>query len=109
MPRLPPEVRVPTLGTLRKYGLTADEWRDLLRAQGDVCAICERFPLSGRWVTDHEHVKKWKKLAPAIRKLYVRGIICPFCNSHVVGRFVTWEKALNVVKYFRAYRKRRPK
>lgn len=101
-------VNPPTKGTLRTYGLTAEEWLLILRRQGEVCAICKRFPQSGKWVTDHEHVAKFRKMPPETRRLYVRGVICHFCNSHVVGRFVTLEKAVNAVAYLTAYSKRRP-
>ena len=100
-------VRVPTDGTLKKYGLTRVEWLAILKRQGWVCAICERVPASGRWVTDHEHVRKFKKLPFNQRRWYVRGIICSFCNSHCVGRFMTLPKARNAVKYLRAYELRR--
>ena len=102
------DVTPPKPTTLRKYGLTVDEWLAILERQGGVCAICNRVPKSGRWVTDHEHVKRYKKLPAEKRKLYLRGVICPFCNSHCVGRFMTLPKARNVVEYLEAYEKRRP-
>ena len=97
-------IRVPTQATLRKYGLTAEEWLAILKAQGNVCAICKRVPKSGRWVTDHQHVKGFKHLA--LRRPWVRGIICSFCNSHCVGRFMTLAKAYNVVDYLEAHEAR---
>lgn len=111
MPKLRPEqvARVPSVGTLRKYGLSVREWLNILESQGGVCAICERVPNSGSWVTDHEHVAKWKKMPPERRRLYVRGIICHWCNSHVVGRFVTLEKSRNATAYLTRYNRRRPK
>lgn len=102
-------VKVPTTATLRKYGLTESEWLAILARQGNVCAICEKVPESGKFVTDHQHAPKWKKMPPEDRKKYVRGVICHFCNSHCVGRFMTLPKAINVVTYLRAYAKRRPK
>lgn len=106
--RIPP-LNIPKKPTLQRYGLTAAEWLAILLAQGNVCAICKKFPKTGKWVIDHEHVPNFKKLSPTSRKLYVRGVICHWCNSHVVGRFVTLEKAINVVAYFKSYNRRRPK
>lgn len=100
-------IRVPTETTLRKYGLTADEWRELLAAQGDVCYICLKLPVSGVFVTDHEHVRGFKKLEVAERRQFVRGIVCRFCNSHVVGRFVTLAKARRAVQYLQEYEDRK--
>lgn len=107
----PPEqvTRVPSQGTLRRYGLDIRSWLVILEAQGNVCAICKRVPNSGSWVTDHEHVAKWKKMLPERRRLFVRGIICHWCNSHVVGRFVTLEKSRNATAYLTRYDRRRPK
>lgn len=95
-------IHLPTIATLRQYGLSPAEWSAIFRAQGWVCAICRRDN-SKKWVTDHEHVAGWKKMRPTERRRYVRGIICSFCNSHVVGRFVTLAKAERVVEYLRAY------
>ena len=104
MPKL--AIRVPTKATLRKYGLTESEWLAILKRQGNVCAICKRMPKSGRWVTDHHHVPKFKKRPPEQRKTFVRGIVCPFCNSHCIGRFMTLAKARNIVVYLEAYQRR---
>ena len=65
-------VREPTKATLRKYGLVLPEWRAILERQGGVCAICGQVTSSGRLVTDHEHVRGWKKLPPAMRARTVR-------------------------------------
>lgn len=101
------EFRRPTKGTLRKYGLTLDEWISILKRQGDVCAVCGRVSPTGRSVIDHEHVPGWKKLKPEHRRWFVRGVICSFCNSHVVGRFVTLDKARRVVAYLSAFEVRK--
>lgn len=85
--------------TLKKYGLTAEEWLAILQDQGGVCAVCSKYPKSGRLVVDHEHTPKWKKLKPELRKTYVRGILCWWCNKNYVGRSITLQKAKNVVRY----------
>lgn len=109
MPREFAEAHAPSKATLKKYGLSQQEWLDLLQQQGGVCAVCKRVPDNGRLCTDHEHVKGWKKLAPEHRKLYVRGQLCFFCNHYYCSRAITVEKAKAVVAYLEAYEKRKPK
>jgi hypothetical protein len=103
---LPDGVVLPQTNTLRRYGLTAQDWVNLLVAQGGVCAVCRRVPRTGRFNTDHEHVKGWKKMPASRRKLYVRGIICHFCNHYYVGRGITVAKAEAVAEYLRRYEAR---
>lgn len=100
-------IRVPTQGTLKKYGLTVEEWWQILSSQGEVCAICKRRPKSGRYVIDHEHVPKWRKMKSEDRRKFVRGILCFLCNGKCVSKHVTLEKAQNTVLYLKSYKKRR--
>ncbi len=92
--------------TLKKYGLTAEEWLAILESQGGVCAVCSKVPKTGRFVVDHEHVRGWKKKKPEVRKTYVRGLLCWFCNHSYVGRSITLQKARNVVKYLEGHDRR---
>jgi hypothetical protein len=55
---------------LAKYGLTQDEYQDILDAQGGVCAVCTVGWRSARMVVDHDH-----------RTGRVRGILCHRCNA----------------------------
>lgn len=96
---MPLPIKVPTLSTLRKYGLTQAEWIVIYRRQGGVCAVCRKLPTNGRLCTDHEHVKGWKKLPAEQRKRYVRGLLCWFCNHYYVSRSITVAKAKAVVEY----------
>lgn len=71
---------------LRRYGLTQIQWMDLLRFQGNVCALCKepgdllehggkgkRGPASDMtFVVDHDHTTKT-----------VRGIIHHRCNKAI--------------------------
>lgn len=60
-------------GTLkRKYGITLDEYNDMLKTQNGKCAICHEEKNETLCV-DHDH-KTGK----------VRGLLCTHCN-HVVG------------------------
>jgi Recombination endonuclease VII len=103
-----PVIKVPSKATLAKYGLTAAEWGAILEGQGGVCPICEKVPGTGRIVTDHEHAPGWKKMPPARRKLYVRGLCCWFCNHAYLGRGITVRKAENAVRYLKNFEARRP-
>ena len=98
----------PSPETLRKYGLTAADWYLLLDRQGGVCAVCKKVPTTGRLCVDHYHVKGWKKMPEARRKLYVRGLLCFFCNRYYVGKSITIEKARNVVAYLEEFERIMP-
>jgi hypothetical protein len=98
-------IRVPTAATLRRYGLTALAWLELLAAQGWACAICgERSRL---WNTDHEHVPGWKHRPPEERVRYVRGVLCPHCNYQKAPSRMTVEQSERLTAYLRAYETRR--
>lgn len=101
-------VSPPTPATLKKYGLSEDEWRAMAIAQDWKCFICRKTPSTGRLCVDHEHVKGWKKMPPERRKLYVRGLLCWTCNHYYVGRGIDVEKATRVVQYLEEYAIRRP-
>lgn len=102
------EIKTPSKATLKKYGLSAEEWWEILKSQNYICMICEKTPSTGRFVTDHEHVKGYKKLPPEVRKLYVRGILCHFCNHYYLARCINIKKSQNVTNYLTRYVERRP-
>lgn len=97
------DLREPKPPTLRRYGLSLDEWRAMAERQGYVCFVCEKEPSTGRLCIDHFHVKGWKKMPPEERKKYVRGLLCWFCNHSYVGRGITVAKARRVVAYLEAF------
>jgi hypothetical protein len=103
----------PAAATLRTYGLTADEWLGLLKAQDWKCPICLQGndrPKTGKkalWNTDHEHVPKWAKMPPEERKRYVRGILCYYCNHRRVNSRMASPEAQRIADYIRAYEERR--
>lgn len=68
----------------RTFGLTLEQWSEMLIAQGGRCPVCQDplDPRGQRTHTDHCH-----------RTGRVRGILCYFCN-HLVGVF---EKRPNTV------------
>lgn len=56
---------------LRKYGLSLEQYDDLLATQGGVCAICKRPPQGTFSLhVDHDH-----------RTGRVRGLLCFRCNN----------------------------
>lgn len=100
-------VQMPSLATLKKYGLSGPEWQAYLDAQNGVCFVCEKEPTKGRLCIDHEHVKGWKKMPPEKRKLYVRGLLCWVCNCHYLFRGITITRSKNVTAYLEKYEARR--
>lgn len=117
-------ITIPTNATLDKYGFgqlpdcyTTDrvgDWLMMLENQGWGCGVCGKIPTPNkktgkvRFVTDHEHVKGWVIAPPGVRRSFVRGITCWFCNHAYLGRGITVEKAAGVLNYLKRYQKRRP-
>jgi hypothetical protein len=99
-------INTPSKATLKKYGLSEDEWKSILDHQNGVCFVCEKEPSKGRLCIDHEHAKGWKKMPPEKRKLCVRGLLCWVCNHYYLGRGITIPKAKNVVRYLEQYQER---
>lgn len=61
----------------RLYGITPEQYDEMFREQGGSCACCKRpqADFKTRLAVDHDHVT-----------LEVRGLLCTFCNSRVIGR-----------------------
>lgn len=58
---------------IAKLGLTVDDYVEMLKDQGGVCAICKRGEPSGRRLAvDHNHHTK-----------KVRGLLCRSCNMGI--------------------------
>lgn len=72
---------------LRQYGISAEDYRKILAAQGGSCAICGRIDSGNandtRLHVDHCH---------ATGK--VRGLLCTNCN-HGIGKFADSPERLN--------------
>ena len=56
---------------MKKFGLTAEQYHEMLDSQKGRCAICEE-PLSAGWVIDHCHMT-----------MKVRGLVHPRCNTFI--------------------------
>lgn len=102
-------IKPPSLATLRRYGLTADEWLALIKAQGWRCGVatCGKRGGGVRWNTDHDHIPGWPKLPPEERKKYVRGVLCPWCNHRRVNSRMRAIEAQAIADYLAAYEARR--
>lgn len=100
------ELKEPSLNTLKRYGLSLSEWKEIAQSQNHVCYVCQKLTTTGRLCIDHEHAKGWKKMPPEQRKLYVRGLLCWVCNHYYVGRGITIQKALLVAEYLKKYSER---
>lgn len=60
---------------LYRYGLTPEDYDDMVHAQDGACAICEaRCPTGRRLAVDHCH-----------KTGRVRGLLCMRCNT-LIGR-----------------------
>lgn len=62
---------------LRLYGITLDQYEELLQKQDSRCFICQRHEseFKTRLAVDHNHVTG-----------EIRGLLCNYCNHRVVGR-----------------------
>lgn len=68
-----------------RYGLSWDDYVDLLAFQGDACAVCRSSTPKGKgvWHVDHDH-----NCCPTSSESCgncVRGILCSPCNSYGVA------------------------
>src|SRR5438046_2851613 len=88
---------------LRTYGITWAEYNEMLALQNGLCAICGNPPKINRLAVDHEHIKGYKKLLPAEKKKFIRGLLCMICNYRYVCRGMNLAMAEKVVKYLSEY------
>lgn len=93
----------PTDKTLEKYGLTKKDYKEHWKRHNGFCPICGTRPKNGRFNIDHEHVKGWAKMPPEKRKLFVRGLVCFFCNRYYLARAININKAANIMDYLSEY------
>jgi transposase-like protein len=99
-------LKVVTPKTCAKYGITQEEWLELLAAQGWRCAVCHRHR-GVTFTTDHEHVPGWRKMPPEQRRRYVRGVLCTHCNYRVVHSNLSARQAQRIADYLTLYEARR--
>jgi Recombination endonuclease VII len=58
----------------RKYGITDEQYAELLEKQQGGCAICGSTPKKQRLHVDHNH-----------RTGVIRGLLCLWCNHRLLG------------------------
>jgi len=77
---------------IKTYGITSDQFDQLLAFQGGVCYICKSPPQGKRiMVVDHEH--------SAGRAGKIRGILCLICNLKFLGREKKSDRFHNAAEY----------
>jgi hypothetical protein len=87
---------------LRNYGLTAESFAEMFRAQGDRCATCPATEPGGRgaWHIDHDHACcDWAASARPLCGECVRGILCLNCNAALGLVGDSKERLLSLIEY----------
>ena len=80
---------------LRRYGLTADDFTQMLEAQGGRCAICGTSEFQGQGKSahvDHDHITG-----------KVRGLLCHHCNTALGAFGDSPEILLEAITYLREH------
>lgn len=98
-------IREPLPATLKKYGLSLNDWKEIMSSQGYRCPVCENI-LEKRTNIDHDHVRGWRKMTDENRRKHIRGVCCFFCNKYYLGRSITIRKSRNVTSYLERFEKR---
>lgn len=100
-------MRLPTSTTLKKYGLSAQDWSSLVKSQSYSCPICHRaFSENVKPCIDHIHIRRFKHMKPEKKRLYIRGVLCNYDNHRLLAKGTTLDKARAVVAYLEAYEAR---
>lgn len=72
------------------YGLTVEEYDTILAHQGGLCGLCRKPFKEGKTPhIDHEHGG------------HVRGIVCAYCNTRLIGRLKQHDLAQKLADYLR--------
>lgn len=73
-----------------KYGITEEQYDQLLEKQNHCCAICDKHSTesSKRLAVDHDHVTG-----------EIRGLLCDYCNYRVVGKHRDGAKLRKIADY----------
>ena len=101
-------IKEPRPITLKKYGLTLNDWKEIITVQGYKCPICLNV-LSKTTNVDHFHGKNWQYLPDEKRKLYVRGVTCWYCNKNFLPKGITIERSKRTTQYLMEFEKRKPR
>lgn len=84
------------MNRLKKYGLTIQDYYEILKGQRDKCACCGRGAGTRGWNIDHDH-----------NTGEVRGLLCSGCNLGIGSLGDTLEGARCAVAYLERFEARR--
>ena len=71
----------------RTFGITANEYDDILKSQDGKCWICKESPKEGqrRLAVDHLHSRGENQRNPREKRARCRGLLCWRCNRALGG------------------------
>lgn len=76
------------------FDISPEEWQLIWEEQGMVCAICQRKPRPGEsFHLDHAHEDGQAGT--------IRGIVCGYDNTRIIGRLKSPERAQALADYLR--------
>lgn len=97
--KVPKEQRVSTARKSllkRYYGLTEEQYEELLSKQSGCCAVCKRHhsEFKKRLSVDHDH-----------NDFSIRGVLCDYCNRFVIGRLRAGNGGIELLQHASEYLK----
>lgn len=101
-------IKEPSIATLKKYGLSLNDWKHIIEDQNYSCPICGNI-LCKTTNIDHFHVRHWNKMSAENRKKYVRGITCWYCNKNALYKGISPQKLQATLDYLMRFEMRKPK
>jgi hypothetical protein len=69
---------MPTISSLKRYGLDPDAFQALAKSQYGRCACCDE--LAPKLQVDHDHARE---IYGASLRHTIRGLVCASCNSRI--------------------------
>lgn len=85
-----------------RYGLSVEQFDELLAAQGFTCAICETPTPARGWHVDHDHA-----CCPTSSRSCgkcIRGVLCSRCNKALGAFLDSTTVLLRAIRYLEASR-----
>lgn len=81
---------------IAKFGITPEQYDELLQRQNGVCAICDEAPGKRRFAVDHDH-----SCCPTQKTcgLCIRGLLCSNCNTALGLLKEDRDRILKMIKY----------
>jgi hypothetical protein len=102
-------IKQPTSATLKRHGLTPEQWQEMLDRQGGQCSLCPpgHLPPSNMLNIDHQHVRGYDQMPPERKRVYHRGLVCYWHNKNFLGRGASVDLFVRAAEYLRAYEERK--